>query len=261
MKPKISFSIADIPLGISIRESFELAKNLKVDGVEIVIFAQTRFYQNDITALSNEYKIPILSIHQPPWSYYGIYHEENMFEFAAKHNASINAHPLKDPDILGKTAGRYFSWLSRNSNKYKVPVMIENMPLSKKYIPYLSVLFLSSFNPTTSDFRKISEVCETYKFGFTLDTDHLQISSPGEYKDFEIIYPYMQSVHLSSFDSSGEHLPLDVGNLKSREFLQELKKRNYSNLITLELTPHYFYDKKKYFEDIKRSISIVQEIF
>jgi hypothetical protein len=65
MKPKISFSITDLPIISSIKELFALAKKIKVDGIEGVLGYKTYFAFDNLKTLSNQYNIPILSIHQP----------------------------------------------------------------------------------------------------------------------------------------------------------------------------------------------------
>ena len=85
--PKLTFSVADIPLGIALEEYFLLANNLKVDGLELVIGWKTRFNIRKVARLSKRYNVPILSIHQPPWSIAGFWQDEGAFKFAQRFNS------------------------------------------------------------------------------------------------------------------------------------------------------------------------------
>ena len=85
-KPKLTFSIADIPLGIALEEYFLLASHLKVDGLELFVGWKTRFNMRKVARLSKRYDVPILSNHQPAWSVAGLFNYAEAFNFVQTFN-------------------------------------------------------------------------------------------------------------------------------------------------------------------------------
>lgn len=253
----LSFSIADLPFGISLHDNFALAKELGV-GVEVVLGYKTRLSLRNLDKLSRKYNVPIVSVHQPPWSFFQLFKDEKSFTFASHFGAYYNAHPLITTDVEHDQSKRYFEWLSQMAEKYQVEVLIENMPFKPGLVPFLPNMKKVHFS--TTSMKQLADICAQYKFGFTLDTDHLKSPEPQKEEGFENIKKYMKNIHISSFDEKREHLPLTKGRLNTRSFLEELKKNNYQELITLEMTPNYYYPKKDYMKDIKDSILLMREI-
>lgn len=257
-KAKLSFSIADIPLGISLEENFLLASHLKVDGIELVIGWKTRWSMKKIVRLSNRYEVPILSIHQPPWSIAGFVQDEGAFKFAKRFNSIFVAHPIVVQPMSSPKSQAYFKWLSDMKKKHNVDIMIENMTNIYQLMPLLHYISRKHHDSAT-DLHFFEKVCKKYDLGFTLDISHLMEARPHEAIGFSKILPYLKNIHLSDFTSKKEHMGLGDGNLDYDSFLSYLKKIKYSGLINLELCPRILNAREKYYKDVSDSVEVVRK--
>lgn len=258
-QPRLSFSVADIPLGIGLEEYFLLASHLKV-GLELVVGWKTRFAMKKVARLSKRYNIDILSIHQPAWSVAGLFTDEGAFKFASKFNSVFVAHPLVDQHINGHKAKSYYKWLSEMQTKYGIEILVENMTNVYQLMPLLHYVSKKHHDSAT-DLSYFEKICQKYGFGFTLDISHLMEAVPQDAPHFNQLWPYLRNIHLSDFTEKKEHLGLGDGNLNYESFLDHLKKNNYSGLINLELCPRILNAREKYYKDIAKSVKLVREYF
>lgn len=256
---KLSFSVADIPLGIAIEEYFLLANHLKVDGLELVIGWKTRWAFKKIKRLSNRYNVPILSIHQPPWSIAGFVQDEGAFKFAQEFGSIFVAHPIVVQPMDSPKSQAYFKWLSDMKKKYSIDILIENMTNIYQLMPLLHYVSKKHHDSATS-LMSFGKVCKKYNLGFTLDTSHLMEPRPQEAEGFKEIQPFMRNVHLGDYTSKKEHLGLGDGNLDYESFLKYLSKIKYSGLINLELCPRILNARERYYKDITESVKIVKKL-
>ena len=259
-KPKLAFSIADIPLGIAIEEYFLLANHLKVDGLELVVGWKTRWAMKKIKRLSNRYNVPILSIHQPPWSIAGFIQDEGAFKFAQEFNSIFVAHPIVVQPMSSAKSQTYFKWLSEMKKKYNLEIMIENMTNIYQLMPLLHYVSRKHHDSATS-LLSFEKVCKKYDLGFTLDISHLMEREPQKAEGFSEILPYLKNVHLSDYTVKKEHMGLGDGNLDYDSFLKYLVKIKYDGLINLELCPRILNSREKYYKDITESVKIVKQYF
>jgi len=258
--PKLTFSIADIPLGIALEEYFLLANNLKVDGLEVVVGWKTRFQLRKLVRLSKRYNVPILSIHQPAWSVAGFWQDEKAFYFAKKFDAVYVAHPLVNQHINSPKAKAYYKWLSEMKKKYDLDILIENMTNIYQLMPLLHYVSKKHHDSAT-DLGYFDTICKKYGFGFTLDISHLMEPEPQRAKGFSELWPFMRNIHLSDYTEKKEHMGLGDGLLNYDSFLGYLKDQKYDGLINLELCPRILNAREKYYKDIAKSVKIVREAF
>lgn len=258
--PKLTFSVADIPLGIALEEYFLLANNLKVDGLEVVIGWKTRLQMRKLVRLSKRYNVPILSIHQPAWSVAGFFNDAGAFKFAQKFGAVFVAHPLVNTHINSPKSKAYYKWLSEMGKKHGLEILIENMTNIYQLMPLLHYVSKKHHDSAT-DLEYFDTICKRYGFGFTLDISHLMASEPQKAEGFTEIFPYLKNIHLSDFTEKKEHMGLGDGLLNYDSFLTYLKGKNYSGLINLELCPRILNAREKYYKDIAKSVKIVREYF
>ncbi len=258
--PKLTFSVADLPLGIALEEFFLLANNLKVDGVEVVVGWKTRFQLRKLARLSKRYNVPILSIHQPAWSIAGIWQDEKAFYFAQKFNAVYVAHPLVNTHINSPQSKAYYKWLTELKGKYNVEILIENMTNIYQLMPLLHYISKTHHDSAT-DLEYFDSICKKYGFGFTLDISHLMASEPQKADGFAELWPFLRNIHLSDFTEKKEHMGLGDGLLNYDSFLTYLREKEYSGLINLELCPRILNAREKYYKDIAKSVKIVREYF
>lgn len=258
--PRLTFSIADIPLGIALEEYFLLANNLQVDGLEVVVGWKTRFQMRKLARLSKRYNVPILSIHQPAWSVAGMFNDAGAFKFAEKFNAVFVAHPLVNQHLNSPKSKAYYKWLSEMGKKHNLEILIENMTNIYQLMPLLHYVSKKHHDSAT-DVKYFDTLCKKYNFGFTLDISHLMAVEPQEAEGFAELWPFMKNIHLSDFTAKKEHLGLGDGLLNYESFLSYLKEKNYTGLINLELCPRILNAREKYYKDIAKSVKIVRDAF
>jgi len=258
--PLLTFSVADIPLGIALEEYFLLANNLKVDGLELVVGWKTRFNIRKVARLSKRYNVPILSIHQPPWSIAGMWQDEGAFKFAQRFNSVFVAHPIVVQPMTSPKSKEYFGWLEKMSEKYQLKILIENMTNIYQLMPLLHYVSKKHHDSATT-LIPFEKICKKYGLGFTLDISHIMEKEPQNAQGFEEMLPYLSNIHLSDFTEKKEHLGLGDGTLDYESFLKYLKKINYTGLINLELCPRVLNAREKYYKDIAKSVNIVRQHF
>ncbi len=256
---KVSVSVTDSPLFVSLDYMYSGLKEAGADGVELVPGFKSRWNFTKVKELSAHYNLPITSVHQPLWGIAGVWFDEGCI--AAAKRIGINTfvfHPLARCAFSDERMVTYLKRLADLQKKYSVDILLENMPLGvrakilKRYLPYHS----DATNP-----RKVLKAVQDFGLGITFDTSHTSSSRPQKESWFAEIFPNIKNIHLSSFTRHKDHLPLDMGDFKTTEFIEELKQRNYSGLITLEV---YYPSKvrlRKYdFEGIKRSVELIKKI-
>lgn len=259
-KPKLTFSIADIPLGIALEEYFLLASHLKVDGLELVVGWKTRFNLRKVVRLSKRYNVPILSVHQPAWSLAGLYNDAGAFKFAQRFGAVFVAHPLVNQHVNSPKSKAYYKWLAEMKNKYELEILLENMTNIYQLMPLLHYVSKKHHDSAT-DLKYFDTICSRYGFGFTLDTSHLMSPEPQNEKGFAEIWPFMKNIHLGDYTPKKEHMGLGDGLLNYDSFLSYLKSKKYTGIINLELCPRILNAREKYYKDIAKSVKIVREYF
>src|SRR6266567_1523971 len=82
-KINISVSITDfslVPYGLE--PLFNGLKQAGADGLEIVVGIKSRWSSNQLKKLSEKYELPIITLHQPPWSGLGFWLDEGFMKLA-----------------------------------------------------------------------------------------------------------------------------------------------------------------------------------
>lgn len=253
---KFSLSIADLPINVPIQEAYEVVKELKFDGVEVLPGLKSKWPFTSFTSLSEKYKIPILSVHYPFWIGKFLNSQKNIFKLAQNHSALLVLHPLMNYPLSSERQKVFFSKISFLSKEYNVPVALENLP-RKSTIPLYK--HFSKAHKSTTSLSEIYKICKDYKFSITLDTSHLETPDITALKDFHLIKPLIKNIHLSDFNTNTkkQHLTLGKGDLNVKKLIHDL--RNYRDIITLELSPKIYRNKKQYFDEVKQSLELVKK--
>jgi sugar phosphate isomerase/epimerase len=229
---KISASITDFPVFSRLETFFREFKNAGVDGVELVLGIKSRFDAKKIQQLVKKYKLPIMSIHQPPWSGIGLYFDDAFAQWARSIGTTkVTCHPLIFQTFDSKAMEKYFLRLSRLQEEYGIHVMLENMPKDLTY----SKLYNFPHTTVEQHLERITEVADEYGFLLTYDVSHAEISKPQNVKVFQDMLPKLGNIHMSSFLPKQHHLPLSEGEFDSKGFLEFLHKKKYGGLLTLEV--------------------------
>lgn len=256
----VSVSITDLPVFTRLEHLFAGLKKAGADGVEVVTGVKSRWRWGRIKYLSEKYELPVLSIHQPPWSVLNYFFDEGNIRIAVELLGvrTFVFHPITRYSFADEGMKQYLKRLSEMQKKYDVTIALENMPslIRKRFAKHLLPL-----HADTLSIPQIEKAIKTYDLSFNLDISHINVSEPQKEKWFESIYPRIKNIHLSSFNSQRDHLPLYMGDFNTKSFLTELKRRKYKGLVTLEI----FYPRMVKFtnydyEAMRKSIEIVKGI-
>lgn len=232
---KISTSITDFaPLLLDPKLAFRKIKETGVDSIELIMGLKFRFSAKKILKLSKTYDLPIVTIHQPIWSGLGLLDEGFVAKSLQLGVKDIVFHPLmKDISLDHPQMENYFEKLSKLQEKYGITVMLENMPLHHDR-PWLNHIL--PLHPHHYDMMKMVGIAKKYNFSLTFDTSHYGEIDPHTHDWFKITLPFIKNIHLSSFKINGKHhLPLNMGDFKSKEFIRALLDFKYENYLTLEI--------------------------
>lgn len=249
---QVSISITDFsPLFFDLEYLFKRLKTTGIDGVELVLGVKSRWNAKRLIELSQKYAVPVISLHQPPWSGLGIWFDEGFLELAKTFGVTkITCHPLSGISFDHPYMQRYLQRLVDLQEKKGVEILLENLP--------------QKWFGLTADTHEIEVLLATVKeFGLkiTLDIDHLRLASPHKAVWFSEVLPYIGNIHLSSFTPRYKHMPLYLGDLQTKAFIQALYKVKYSGLLTLELqypglVTFFNYD----FDMVKKSVAEVRSV-
>ncbi|HSA84050.1 MAG TPA: TIM barrel protein [Patescibacteria group bacterium] len=258
---KVNTSIFDFsPLFRDMEYLFRGLKETGVDGVELIVGYKSRWSVKRMRYLSEKYDLPIVSLHQPAWSGFGLtFFDEGFVDLAKTFGAKgITFHPLMNMSFADPRMKKYLEKLREIREKKQIDVFLENLPV--KYEPGLLNTFFHSGLDTT-DVEKVAQITREYGIKMTFDIDHAHVPSPHQEAWFSRIFSQIGNVHLSSFSKDANHLPLDMGDFHIQAFLQELHRKNYQGLFTLELHyPSLFTFFGYDFAMIKRSVDIVHGV-
>lgn len=253
----ISTSITDLlPLHTSIETDFKNIKQTGVDGVEIVLGTKTRWKIDEILEYSKKYDLPVTSVHQPMWSGLAVRFDDKGFIEAAKKlgTTMIVFHALPFISLQSSIMRKYFKHLATLQKECDITVMLENGSprIFNTYVPF--------YHSSSYHILDIFSVAEEYDFKMTLDISHEESPNPHEQDWFAKILPKIANIHLSSFDKTREHLPLDKGIFQVKSFLSYLQNNNYKNLLTFEIFYPGALGFRCDYEAIKRSVEIVKSV-
>lgn len=228
----ISASITDFPLFYHMETFFRKFHEAGVDGVEIVLGIKSRWQLARIKHLSKQYKLPITSVHQPPWSGTGVYFDEQFINWAKELGTkSIVFHPLSFTNFESRAMEKYLKKLAAMQQAYDITVMFENMPKDFVY----KNLYLPPYTTNLQHLEQINTYADMYGLSLTYDVSHPELVQPQKEPIFQHMFSKIANIHLSSFVHDHHHLPLTMGNFDSKGFLHYLAKKKYKGLITLEV--------------------------
>lgn len=258
---KISASITDFPLLYHIETFFQQFHKAGVDGVEIVLGIKSRWQLKRIKQLSKRYQLPVTSVHQPPWSGTGLYFDERFVEWAKElGTTSLVFHPLSFTSFSSQAMEKYCKRLAAIQEKYDVTIMFENMPKDFAY----KKLYLPPYTTNIQHLEQVNTFADMYGLSLTYDVSHPELVSPQKEPIFQQMFPKIANIHLSSFRPGHHHLPLNLGILDTKGFLQYLKQKKYKGLITLEVYyphPHIMILGNTYdFSGVANSVKVFREI-
>lgn len=256
---KVSVSISDLPVFQGMEYLFSGLKEAGADGLEVVTGVKSRWSWNYLHELTVKYKLPVTSVHQPPWSAISFLFDEEYMRLASEIGIKTFVyHPLPKYSFADKQMKDYAKRLAALAKKFDIDILLENMPAVYRRT------MASRFYPLHDDTKSLPlfiPFLKKYDLGFNLDISHAFLPEPQKEKWFDELYPRLKNIHLSSFRPGKDHLPLYLGDFKTKEFIKELEKRKYTGLITLEVFyPRMIRLNHFDFEAIKKSIALVKSV-
>lgn len=258
MKVNLSI-IADFPLFTQLETVFKKSKATGIDGIELVLGFKTRFEYPRILYLSEKYALPIVSVHQPPWSGVGLYFDEHFVVLAKKLGVRhITYHPLAFQSFTSRAGKLYIEKLARLQEKYNITVMLENMDNEFSY----RRLHDESPEHTLHHLEEINRIADIYGFLITFDISHAEMAEPSKTNIFQTMFPKIGNIHASSFTNTRHHLSLMEGKLETENLIKDLVKKRYHGLFTLEVRPSLkkLATSSYNFSDIEKSVAVVKKI-
>lgn len=250
---KLSLSITDLPLNISIESVFCLASELKLDGVEIYPGMKTFPYASSLLKLVKKYKIPVITIHYPIWVTQIAISINSTFKLAKKLNSSIVIHPLNEK-LNSHRQIKFLKKVSTLAQENKINVFLENLPRESTLPIYK---YFSKTDSSLNNLRQLNIYAKKYNFGLVFDTSHYQHALPYLDTNFLDVFKNIKNIHLSDFNSNKQHLNLGEGILNFKGLLNFLIKNKYQGIVTLEYSPRLFEKSKSYLEAVKTGIGLV----
>lgn len=249
---RVSNSVTDFsPLFFNLEYVFRRLHATGVDGIELVIGIKSRWHADHILQLSKKYTVPVISLHQPPWSGLGLWFDDHFVKLASVFGIKkITCHPLIGVSFGHPVMQKYLTKLARLQEENDIEILLENLPVN-----------LMGIKSDTGDIERLLEVVQYYNLKMTLDIDHLAITAPHQAPWFPKILPFLGNIHLSSFTSKQRHMPLYLGDFQTKEFIRALHEADYQGLLTLELqyprlVTFFNYD----LEMIKKSVELVKSV-
>lgn len=250
-KPKISISVADLPIDTTIEKVCQLASQVEADGIEVFLGYKTRFAVDNVEHIAKKYGLKILSFHQPVWSFIDLWRDEKIFQICHKYDSMLVVHPPRNKHLDDPKTGEYIDWLIDRAISYDVKIGLENMPIGEKYghLPF-------GYDQSFFDPWKIAEkYCIHPNVGLTIDTAHLHMTE-ADILRLGVLIPRIKNIHISDFTTRKEHLSLRLGHLPLEELMQLIKDKKYDGLITLELSGNIYYGQK-YYSDCRESLLLL----
>lgn len=211
-------------------EMFQFAKNHGIKGLDYVSSIPNLFTSPEyISNLSKKYKVPITSIHQPPYliPYAPSFLFERMINLV-KLFPNVDTYVIHLSSVLNlfQQDPKHILQLAKIAKRNNVILAVEsNTPF-----------FILKYYPrVTLEPDKFASFCINNNLKIALDTSHIAAMGGNIVEFYKQYYTHIQIIHLSDYKVGIEHLPLGVGNLPIDSLLNEMKKTHYSNKVYLEI--------------------------
>ncbi|MCL4460071.1 MAG: sugar phosphate isomerase/epimerase [Chloroflexi bacterium] len=231
--------------------SFSWAAALGFDGLELIVTSEVRTKGNDyLSQLSERYKLPVLSVHEP------IYHPRTWLRDYERHYRQVIDIALDLPhcevvvfhkpilrsltDATGKCYLRLLEECRNRLARNHIRLTIENGFVGKP----------DNDGFVLTDLNELKQFVEEWNLQVTLDTSHAGDSRYGILAAYTIFQGHIGNIHLSDLRplpallNRGLFRPIfkhhqipGQGILPLTELLRVLANDSYGGPITLEISP------------------------
>jgi len=223
---------------------FNIASTAGFDGIELLIDNyKCNLHVSEIQKLSDEYGVPILSIHSPfvvcdGWGGFWVKIRKSINLAKSLSVPIVNFHPPRGMLFYH----RLNIELKRHVEDYKNYVKDSNIILTIENLPcpihLRKIPFLDHFLPLPTDNTcQVAEFAEDTDIQVTFDTTHVGTTGQNLIEIYDVFKDRIANIHLSDYDGEKQHLLLGKGYLPLRKFISRLQSDNYDGVITLETHP------------------------
>ena len=214
--------------------TFELMQGSAFDGVEIIVDNRWDTRQAEyINALSDQWGIPVRSIHAP---------FQAIAEMGSDYPSTLKATIRLAEEVgartvvihpISRSAPDLAQWLHQNlaDLQRQTPVLltVENLP--RKLVKRLGIL--------QRDFHEFWQPDAMRPFAaLTMDTTHFGVSQVDILDAWRQLSATVQHIHLSDEYNGREHLFPGEGTLPLVDFLGELGRSSFAGIVVVELHPY-----------------------
>ena len=252
----------------SLPEVFQIAKNACFDGIEMLIGGSNcNIEARSIQELSDEYEVPILSLHSPfvicdGW---GGFWDRIWRSVAMAMELSIplvNFHPpagFIPRHHLNDGLSRHVKYYKDMLKDSDTLLTIENLPTIKAF---RRLLVNRYFPCVINNMYQIAEFAADNDLMVTLDTTHIGTTGVDLLEAYAVFKDRIANIHLSDYDGRSEHLLPGKGYLPLKKLLTQIKRDGYNGLITLETSPVAMEheDRAKVLQNAKASLSYIKNV-
>lgn len=234
--------------GYGLNRIFKFAKDAGYDGIDLYIDSENYDTYNAayIKSLSNEYKLPVLSIQLPDVSPDKL---EKTLDIAKTVKCKVII--VQPPKILnfGKT-----SWLKKEvpkiRAKHNISIALENAPADL----ILGVIPKHAMNNLV-ELKKFKHAC--------IDTTRIASKRQDLMRVYKSLQKYLVHIHLSNVKGSKKYYLPDDGLLPLESFLTKLKQDKFPGTISMKVNPKYLHagDDEKVLKHLKEMKEYYQKYF
>jgi sugar phosphate isomerase/epimerase len=244
---RLSFSTGAL-YHLPLRTTFALAHEAGFAGVELVYCPEiARRGATPIQRLSQEYSLPVLSVHPSVVPYPGLGRVEHLLprltSLAEDLDCRLVVLHVPRVSTLEEPRGKEFVAAllrERERSNSRLQIAVENpgfyQPSDARFILH--------------DVSRLRDLVDRYDLAVTFDTSHAGTSPYGVLRAYEILHDRVVNVHFSDLRSQrifpdwrplrtvlSHHQMPGEGVLPLAQFVRELLADSYAGIFTLEVSP------------------------
>ena len=245
-----------------------MAKMTGFDGVELLISKSNCDLGTDrIHELSDEYDIPILSLHSPfmicdGWGGFWQRIRRSLIMAMKLSIPLVNFHPptgFFPRHRLNNELSEYTEVYKGLLEGSDTILTIENLPTVRILRRFFPVNRL--FPLVLNNMYRIAEFASDNNIHVTFDTTHVGTTGVDLLEAYAVFRDRIANIHLSDHDGMAQHLLPGTGRLPLKELLAQVKRDGYNRTITLETCPSAMRhrDKGKAAENVEKSLRYIKD--
>ena len=224
-------------------EVFQIAKTAGYDGIELLIsHSNCNVETGRIQEISDEYGIPILSLHSPflmceGWGGFWDRIWRSLVMAMELSIPLVNFHPptsLIPRHHLDGQLSEYIKVYKELIKDSSITLTIENLPTIATFRrSFINRLFPRMIN----NMYQIAKFVVDNDIHTTFDTTHIGTTSIDLLEAYAVFRDRIANVHVSDYDGRFQHLLPGTGHLPLKKLLTQLRSDGYEGTITLETCP------------------------